>query len=211
MSRPLVTVNALTAQVRDAGRITLPEDALITPAAADWLQGTRVPVERVRARSVETPTGPRRYLIGDAGNATVQTLVRHLERSQPCLEFLSCDDRRECLLKHVRTVADGIARCDDERAAIVVDKGAIAACVANKFVPVRAAILQQPSDLFALQHELAINVLIIEKERTSLRQAQGAIDTFFNGKARLDPRIESAIGDSITTADSSQDCTRCAL
>ncbi len=210
MSRPLVTVNTLTTQVREQGRITLPAAALITPAAADWLQSTRLPIERIDGAPATEPSAPTTWLIGDAGNPYIQTLVTTLERTRDNIRFLSCDNRRDLLLDHIRTLSENLAGCSERRGVIVVDKGAIAACVVNKHAHIRAAILQQPSDLFALQRELGLNVLVIEMSRTSLHQARGAIDTFLRGTTQIDPRIEAVLT-GVGAAATEDSCTRCAL
>ena len=90
MTRPLVTVNALIRQARADGAITIPENALVTPAAADWLQSTHVPVRQVGAAEPKPDGAARCYLIGNGSGAYVQTLLPRLERRYPTLEFLSC-------------------------------------------------------------------------------------------------------------------------
>ena len=194
MSRPLVTVSALIAQARERGRIELPADALITPAAQDWLRGSRFPVQRTAPQRPAPDDAPTYYLIGDAADPYLQALLPGLERRFPGLRFLPCHGRCEGLLAAIDQMCAGLrcgAACGAGAAAaeragrarrgvIIVSSGAIANCVANKHQHVRAAIVCQPSALLPLLRELALNVLIIEKERTSLRQAQGLIDTFFN-------------------------------
>lgn len=207
MSRPLITVNTLVAQVRAEGRVRLPAQALITPAAADWLQGTRVPVERSVVDAAPVPDAPTIYFIGDGGDPYIQTLVTTLERTQPGLRFLTCNNRRECLLAHLETMVRGMAECADRRGVIVVQKGAIAACVANRAPHVQAAILQQPSDLFTLQRELGVNLLIIEKERTAWQQARAAIESFLRGTSAVEPRVATALQRAVSATAAAASCT----
>jgi ribose 5-phosphate isomerase RpiB len=87
---------------------------------------------------------------------------------------------------------------------IVVDNGAIAGCIANKYAHVRAAIVTQLATLFALQRELGGNVMIVEKGRVSLRQAQAIIEAFLTGKTQLDPSIEAAIAGVTAAATTDQ-------
>jgi hypothetical protein len=193
MRRPLVTVKTLLTQSRECGEIELPEGALITPAAVDWLRSCAVPVRR--AEAVESARGnePTVYVIGDAAKPYMQALLPILERKYPSLEFLRCHGCCEGLLAAVKTMCAGLDESDRRRGVIVVQNGALPSCVANKQTHVRAAILSQPSALFALQRELGINVLIIEEGRISLRQAQATIDAFLTGKTRLDPVIAAAL------------------
>lgn len=195
MSRPLVTVKTLLAQARERGAIELPDDALVTPAAADWLYGCRLPVRRVGAQTAAPEEAPTRYVIGDAADPYVQALLPQLERQNTGLEFLACNGNRVGLLAAIRKLCAALAECQRRRGVIIVGQGAIPACVANRRSHVRAAILSQPSALAGLMRELAPNVLIIERGRISLRQAQASIQAFFAGKAALDPVIAAALGD----------------
>lgn len=193
MSRPLVTVKTLIAMSREQGEIVLSDEAIITPAAQDWLHGTRVPVRRVNGNVDPAPNHTTHFLIGDAGNPYLQTLVPNIERQHPGVQFRSCDNRRDCLLAAIADMCASLAQCSDRRGAIVVENGAIASCVANKYRHVRAAILVRPSDLFALQRSLGVNVLVLEMSQVSLHQAQAAIDALFAGKCGLDPLVADAI------------------
>lgn len=199
MNRPLVTVKTLIAASRERGKIELPADALITPAAADWLRGTRVPVRRVDAAGPGRDEAPTVYLIGDAAQPDIQTLLPGLERRYPGLTFLPCHGRRSGLLAAVREMCAGLRQCGRRRGVILVSNGAVPNCVANKHAHVRAAIVSQPSALYALQHELGVNVLVFERGRLSLRQMQATIDAFLTGKTGLDPVIEAALAGA--TAD----------
>lgn len=196
MGRPLVTVKTLLAQSRERGAIELPAEALITPAAADWLRGSRVPVRQADGVDTQPDHQPSHYLIGDPADAYLQALLPTLERRDPELEFLPCNGDRQGLLDAVRKMCAGLAERPQRRGVIIVGSGAIPDCVANKCAHVRAAIAAAPSALFSLQQELGINVLIIERGRTSLHQARGMIETFFRGPTRLDPVIEAALTDA---------------
>lgn len=195
MSRPLVTVKTLLAQARERGALELPEDALVTPAAADWLRGCRLPVRRVGAQTATQEDAPTCYVIGDSADPYLQTLLPQLERRYAGLHFLPCNGNRIGLLAAIRKLCAALAESQRRRGVIVVGQGAIPACVANRRAHVRAAILSQPSELPGLMRELALNVLIIERGRMSLRQAQASIEAFFAGKAALDPVIAAALGD----------------
>jgi ribose 5-phosphate isomerase RpiB len=199
MSRPLVTVKTLIAQSRERGEIELPADALVTPAAQDWLRASRFPVRRIETTEPRRDDGPAVYVIGDIADPYVQTLLPILERRFAGLTFLACNGCRDGLLAAVREMCDRLGESSGGRGVIVVENGAIAGCIANKYAHVRAAIVAQPSALFALQRELGVNVVIVEKGRGSLRQAQAIIEAFLTGKTHLDPSIEAAI-DGITTA-----------
>jgi hypothetical protein len=204
VARPLVTVKTLITQSRERGEVELPADALITPAAADWLRGSRIPVRRVKAGNVRPEPAPGNYLIGDAADPYLQALLPTLERTQPGLEFLPCNGDRRGLLNAVQRMCGGIAESPGRSGVVVVANGAIPDCVANKHAHVRAAIAAGPSVLLVLQRELGLNVLIIERDRTSVQQARGMIETFFRGPTQLDPVIEAAIAGSSAPASAAE-------
>lgn len=199
MSRPLVTVNTLLAQVREHGAIELPEDALITPAAADWLHGARVPVQRTNGTAAGV-SGPAVYVVGDARSPVVQTLRPGLERQHGGLKFLPCHGHIGGLCDALHEACSGLASCSRRRGIVVVEDGAIASCVANKYPHVRAAIVVKPSALFGLLHNLGVNLLILETGHMSLRQMQATIDGFLAGKAAVHPDVAAGLAASATQA-----------
>ncbi len=193
MTRTLVTVRTLVEQVRTHGRIELPADALITPAARDWLRGTTLRVETAPAPAAPAPTGPVVYFVGDARRPDVQTLLPALERSYPRLRLLPCNGHLAGLLSAVQAACAGLSECTQRRGVVVVSDGAPVCCVANRFAGVRAAILATPSALYGLIRELGVNLLILERTRLSLAQIRAAITTFVAGKPDVAPEIAAAL------------------
>jgi hypothetical protein len=193
MSRPLITVKTLIEQSRRRGEIELPADALVTPAADDWLRGSKVPVRRVDGAGGTAAPRAALYVVGDEADPAVRTLLPILERQRQGVKFLSCRGSRAGLLEAVRETCEGLAGCPQRRGIVLVQDGAVASCVANRHPTVRAAIASRPSALTALVRELGINLLILETGRVSLRQMQAMIDVFLAGKSGLDPRIEAAL------------------
>jgi hypothetical protein len=195
MTRPLITVSKLLAQVRETGGVQVPEDALITPAAQDWLMSARVDVKRT-GPAVTQPNGgfATLYIVGDAKQPVVQTILPGLERKYPKVSFLPCNGHMGGLLAAVRQMCTGLSECDKRKGVVLVRDGAPVCCLANRFEKVRAAILPKPSALYSLQRELGVNCLIIERERISLSQTQATIDAFMTGQTAVDPVIAAALG-----------------
>ncbi len=193
MTRTLVTVRTLVEQVRTHGRIELPADALITPAARDWLRGTHLRVATRPASASGPPTGPVVYFVGDARQPDVQTLLPTLERSYPRLRFLPYDGQIAGLLAAVRAACAGLSECSQRRGVVLVSDGAPVCCLANRFAGVRAAILAAPSALFGLIRALGVNLLILERPRMSLAQIRAAITSFVAGRPSIAPEIAAAL------------------
>jgi len=191
MTRTVVTAQRLIAMARERGAIVLPGNALITPAAADWLLTAKVPVTQEGA-APPVPAEPTFHLLGDGGDPYVRALLPGLERRFPSLEFLSCRNDRRCLLEHLRTITAALSE-DPARRAVVVANGAVVSCVANKQARVRAAILDQPGSLRMLMRELGANLLILEPGRFSPGQARASCEQFFTGRTSTCPSLASAL------------------
>jgi hypothetical protein len=196
MSRPLVTVKTLLAQARGGGPIDLAADALITPAAADWLAATRLPVRRVEGPAPGPVGEPGLYLVADGAHPTVRALLPILERRYGSMAFWSCRGHVVGLMEALGQACDALAADPARRCVVVMKDGSTAQLVSNKRPHVRAAIGHRPSQLTGLMRNLGINMLILEHDRVSLRQMQGMIETFSTGATSLDPVVGAALGGS---------------
>ncbi len=196
MSRPLITVKTLIAQARHSRTIELPADALVTPAANDWLADCSMPIRRGAAEAEAAEgngTAARVFLIGDAAHPNIQILRPIMDRLYAPVAFHPCQGHRTGLLQAVDTTCRALATCSQRRAVVLIHNVAIVNCVANKYPNVRAAILPRPSALYGLVNDLALNMLLIENEQMSMRQVQGAIDAFLKADPVLDPAVEAAL------------------
>lgn len=206
MSRTLVTVKSLLKQVRDAGVVQIVNDALITPAAAEWLATNHLQVRRSERAAQANDTAPRVHLIGDVANAKCRALLPMLDRSIGPVEFHPCQGRREGLLAALRETCAALAECDRRRGVVLVRDGALVSAVANKHPAVRAAIVARPGQLAMLIRDLAINLLIVEHDNVSLQQTRALIEAFVAGRASLDPAIAAALTGSSATKSSECRC-----
>ncbi len=193
MTRPLITVNMLQAQARDAGAVTLPDNALVTPAARDWLHGARVPVKHTDAVASANPTGATVFLVGDERDATVQTLLPSMQREHAKLRFHPTGGRLESLLASLKFIATDLAACDKRHAVALVDCAAALLCVANKFCAVRAITARTRGALQQQMQVLCPNMLVIETGAVALQQAQALIGAFLRSHAALDPHVKSVM------------------
>lgn len=187
--------------MREQGEVELPADALITPAAEDWLRSSVVPVRRAVVAEQPIESEPVIYVVGDAHNPVLQTLLPALQRRHQSAQFLPCNGNLAGLLDALRRACEGLAACSRQRGVVLVRDGAIANCVANKCAKVCAVIVSRPSAPFELVHNLGMNLMILETGRMSLRQLQATIDGFLAGKTSVDPEIEAALAGESTLAD----------
>lgn len=193
MKRPLVTVKVLVALARNGGPIEIPDGALITPAAEDWLRGATRSVKRVAATRKSASPKATLYIVGDDKAPTVRTLLPLLERSQGKVRMLSCHGNIDGCMLAIEDMCLRLAECPRRRGVVLVGITGIAACVANKFPLVRAAVLSKPSSLFDAQRRLGANALIIDPGRFSLRQMQATIESFAVGSSESEPAVDEVI------------------
>ena len=186
MKRPVVTVKWLQQQARSGDAIVLPDRALITPAAQDWLRDTRIVVGR-GGESRPRSDAPVLYVIGDGRTPLMQTMVPTLERRFENVEFLPCNGHLRGLLEAAHVACEGLSSCSRRRGVLIVEDGATVNCVANRYGGVRAAILQRPAALFALQRRLAPNLLILETGRFGLHQIVASVEAFLAEHKRARP------------------------
>lgn len=209
MSRPLVTVNTITTMARTLGRVELPANALITPAARDRLQGSGLTVTWLGADEAPAQRTAL-YLVGDGANPTCQTLVTSLERVLGKVQFWSCNGHRAGLLAALKNATDALAKCSQRRAAVVVRDGGLVSCVANRQAHVRAVVCDKPTRLMGYMRDLAVNLLVLEYERLSLRQMQGMLETFVRSETGIDPVVEAALqGGASSHGESKAEGCRC--
>jgi ribose 5-phosphate isomerase RpiB len=201
MSRPLVTVKTLLAQVRDGEPLMLPPDAIITPAARDWLQTARVTVQSADAPPPAAPKAPTRYVIGDPKCPTVATLLPQLEREHAKLDFRSCQGRLDCCLQHLCAVCKGLAECDQRRGVVLVADGSVVSAVANRHPQVRAAVVQRPSALSGIMQCLGPNLLVLETRQLAVRQIAALMNDFFRARPRTEPCVAAALEQQCAALD----------
>lgn len=207
MGRPLITVNSLLAMERH-GEIVLPADALITPAAQDFLLGTRTPVRHVDAQPVISDQ-PKRYFCGDVHCPLIKTMLPGLQREYPNLAFSSCEGQVGVLLPSLTRICSGLSECNQRRAVVVVERTALVSCFANKYPKIRAAVAESPVVLFDLMRELELNLMILNPAKLALRQIRAMIDTFFAGKTSMAADVQAAFGDAASNLAEGTAVTAC--
>lgn len=207
MSRPLVTVKTLLAQARNGNGkvIEIAENAIVTPAAADWLATRGLTVRRV-AGEIAAAGEPVLNLVGDAGNSKCRMLLPMLERSCGGMVFRPCRGHRAGLLEAVRQTCAVVAKDATKRGVVVVRDGAIVTCVANKHPDIRAATVRGPGQLATLLNELGLNLLVLEHSVLSLRQMVGLIETFVRARPQLDPVVEAALSGVAPAGQAVKEC-----
>lgn len=204
MGRPLITVNRLLTMARQ-GAIQLPTDAIITPAARDFLRDSHTNIQQVDAQPA-IPSLPTRYMCGDQRSLLLKALLPAYERDNQKLVFHSCDGQVDKLLAGLSEICSGLSACDQRRGVVLVERVSLVGVVANKYPKVRAASATTSAELFDLMRELDLNLLLLNPVHISHHQIRAMIDLFFGGKTGMCPTIEAALDGLSSRVDEPTPC-----
>jgi len=189
VGRSVITAGMLEDLRRSGVEIRLCKEALITPAARDWLRDHRLPV---------TWTDGDRGVAGNRCLAVVMDIalpemraVRAvLERSGALAEVIEPVGGRNGVLAATRELCERIACGAVAKGAVFTPDVAIPVCIANKHPGVRAALGTSVAAVEDACRELAANLLVIEQQRATTWQIRQMIDRLLNAPSL--PRSEIA-------------------
>lgn len=178
MSRIVVTAEFL-ADLHRAGRaIELPRDALVTPAARDWLKEHAVPISWTdRSGGTDAAAGGMPVVI-DLRAPMMRSQLVALERALGHLETIDPAERAGGLIAAVRKLCEDVSAGRSARGLIFADDAALSVCVANKFRGVRAALATTMPAVEQAVRELAVNVLVIEPSRQTMHMIRQMVQRF---------------------------------
>lgn len=182
MSRAVVTARMLEEMLAARGPIELPRDALLTPAARDWLRDRKIPVTWQDAPPAGG-VGGRVPIVIDLKTPMLRSLLIALERILGTTETIDPSEKAGGMVAAVRTLCSGVAAGRYPRGIVFAEDGGLPVCVANKCRGIRAALgLCLPSVEQAVR-QFAANVLVIEPGRQTMHQIRQMVQRFVTLRA----------------------------
>jgi ribose 5-phosphate isomerase RpiB len=182
MSRAVVTAQMLQEMLATRGPIELPRDALITPAARDWLRDRKIPITWQDAKP-SAGVGGRVPIVIDLKTPMLRSLLITLERILGSTETIDPSEKAGGMVAAVRTLCAGVAAGQYPRGIVFADDGNLPVCVANKCRGIRAALgLCLPSVEQAVR-QFAANVLVIEPAHQTMHQIRQMVQRFVTLRA----------------------------
>jgi len=176
MSRIVVTAQWLE-DLRRAGReIELPRDALITPAARDWLKEYAAPVTWRDADG--GGTGGTTPVVIDLAVPMMRSWLAALERLMGAVETIEPSDAAGGVIAAVRKLCTGVATGKWPRGIVFADDAGLSVCIANKIRGIRAALGTDVPSVEQAVRRLAINVLILDPSRQTMHQVRQMVERF---------------------------------
>ena len=190
MGRPVVTAIMLEDLRREQAEIRLRKDALITPAARDWLKEHPVPVIWEEPGASD---GGTLAVVMDAALPEMRLMRTMLDRRGGLADVIEPNGGRAGIIDATRRLCRRIAGKEVAKGVVFVQDGAAPVCIANKHRGIRAALGVNVPAVEEACRQLAINVLVIEYPAQTTYMMRQMIERFMADRAAAKPETASAI------------------
>ncbi len=193
MSRQVVTALLLEDLRRSGAEIRLSADALVTPAARDWLKEHAVPV------TWEKPgqAGGKLAVVMDPSLSEMRMVRTMLDRSLPAsgglVEVIEPAGGRGGLASATRRLCGRLARREVARGVVFAQDGCVPVVIANKHRGIRAALGVNVPMVEEASRQLGINLLVIEYPGQTAYQMKQMIERLLRGPTAAQPETLATI------------------
>ncbi len=190
MNRAVITALMLDELRRTGKEIRLRKDALLTPAARDWLKEHHLPItweDGGQGQADRTLA-----VVMDAGLPEMRAIRAMLERGGGLAEVIE-PAGRSGMAAATRRLCGRISRREVARGIVFAVDGATAVCIANKHNGIRAALGVSVPAVEEACRELGLNMLIIEYPRQTTYQMKQMIDRLLAGPTAARPETSATI------------------
>ena len=191
MSRPVVTALMLEDLHRAGQEIRLAKNALITPAARDWMKEHAVLI----AWEDEATAAGDLAVVMDASLTELRSVRAMLDRAGGLVDVIEPAGGKSGIAAATRRLCGKIARKEVARGVVFAQDGALPVCIANKHVGVRAALGTDVPAVEEACRELGINVLVIEYPTRTVFQMKQMIERMRNGASSAKAQTAAMIAD----------------
>lgn len=175
---------------REGREIRLAKDALITPAARDWLKACKMPVTWEDGAKA----GPRSLaVVMDASLAELLAVRSMLDRDGGLVEVIEPAGGRSGIAAATRRLCGKVFRREVAKGVVFAQDGCVPVCVANKHNGVRAALGTSIPAVEEACRQLGVNVLVIEYTGQSTFQVRQMIDRLLKGATAPQPELSASI------------------
>ncbi len=191
MGRPVVTAIMLEDLRREGAEIRLRADALVTPAARDWLKEHPAPV--TWEKPDRSSGGRDLAVVMDPGLPELRSMRTMLDRAGGVVEVIEPVGGRSGIVAATRRLCGKVARREVARGVVFAQDGASAVCIANKHNGIRAALGVNIPTVEEACRELGINVLVIEYPSQTTYQTKQMIERLMEAPTSPPPETAAAI------------------
>ncbi len=190
MPRELITANMLEQWAAGGKEIVIPRDALITPAAQDWLRHAKVPVRRASEDKPAATYG----LAAEFDQAMIRSTAAAIEDAAgPYRRFeMTSGKGRDALVAAIELCA-AVATKEIDRGIVLSNHPDSICVLANKLPDVRAMVGTSWQSVESATQAVGINVLILPPAARSYHEIRQIAGRFLRCQRRLTPSLEKAI------------------
>ena len=181
LSDRVITGDLLAEKASGATQIVIPDKAILTPTAHDFLKSSKVQLVRVSAAAAKSSAGSASpgvtswKLITVTSSPAVSRLSGELGTSWS-REILGCPDDAASL------AISTICRGESGGVVILAKQHFRAACRANRNDKVRAVPVSSPADVQSAREQLRLNCIAIDPTGRSYFELKNTINTFTGAK-----------------------------
>lgn len=190
MSRQVITAILLEDLLREGSEIRLPEGALITPAARDWIKEHPVPITWEPDR---TSGKGKLAAVMDPSLHELRMIRTILDRQGVLADVIEPAGGRSGLPAAVRRLCGRVVRHEVARGVVFVMDGCMPVCIANKHVNIRAALGVSVPVVEEACRSLGINVLVLEYATLTTYQMKQMIERFMAGPTSPPPETSATL------------------
>jgi len=194
MSRQVVTATWLEDLHRSGGEIRVAADALITPAAKDWIKDKAVPIQYLQETSNGRANGPFGLVLNE--QQTVQrSIAMNLESKFGNGQRFLIDQDWPSVVTGLRQLCGAIQRETFSHGIVLAEDGTLPVCLANKQKGIRAAAAGSLSAVTEAIRTVGINVLVIEMPNQTYHQIRQIVGRFLKSSGQLPGALVGAFGE----------------
>ena len=191
MSRSIVTASMLEDLRRSGAEIRIKKDALITPAARDWLKDHRLPVTWDEAGSAKG--GKSFAAVMDASRPEMRAIRVWLDRMGGLSEIIEPVGGQSGILSATRRLCGRVFRKEVTKGLVFAHDAAAPLCIANKHNGIRAIPGVNVPSVEEANRELGPNILVIEYPTQTAYQIKQMVERFLSGPTAARPETAAAI------------------
>lgn len=176
----IVTADLIKEQAKPGEKIVITKQAILTPAAQDYLRNYRIAFERRDTVSAGASQANVRWkvLVGGVADHTLRAIETVCQqRSQVQRELVGSANEA------VSAAISSICRAEVGGVIVVTNKPDVVACLANRQHAIRAAVIGDLASWLRLQPQLKPNVVCISPQGRSFMELQNILNKVVTGPA----------------------------
>ena len=183
LSQQVVTLDDIDGCLGRAKTLTVPAGAVVTPAVRDVLKENDITLRYFNAETCDGSQAVHSLVVATAATtfraADFLAAMTTLGRETDLIESTELSDAVPRLIAAI----DG----GDRVGVLLSDRGALAACMANRDSRARAAVVRTLDDVNQAVESLGANVLVIEPRRAGIYALRSMVAAFVRSPVRSCP------------------------